>query len=133
MSAYLLDTGILLRHLRGQKTVVHLLREIGSAQRLAISVITRAEVCAGIRQDEEQVTRHLLARLETLPADQHTADWAGLLIRRARSQERSLQLADAFIAGAAIQHNLTLVTLNPTDFRGLGLSLYPLPDELAVR
>lgn len=131
MATYLLDTGVLLRHLRGQKAVVHLMRGLGGKNRLAISAITRAEVCAGIRQDEDQATRRLLARLDTLPADQRTADLAGGLIHRALGQGRMLHLADALIAATAIQYNLTLVTLNRADCEGLGVSLYPVPDDLA--
>lgn len=131
MSTYLLDTGILLRHLRGRKAVVRLMRGLGSKNRLSISVITRAEVGAGIRYDEDRATRRLLSRLDTLSADQRTADLAGDLIRRVRSQGRTLHLADALIAATAIQHNLTLVTLNRGDFEHLGVSLYPLSEDLA--
>jgi predicted nucleic acid-binding protein len=131
VSTYLLDTGILLRHLRGRKAVVRLMRGLGSKNRLSISVITRAEVGAGIRYDEDRATRRLLSRLDTLSADQRTADLAGDLIRRIRSQGRTLHLADALIAATAIQHNLTLVTLNRGDFEHLGVSLYPLSEDLA--
>lgn len=131
MSAYLLDTGVVLRHLRGQGAAVQLMRELGGKNRLSMSAITRAEVVAGIRLDEDQVTRRLLSRLDTLPADRRTADLAGDLIRRAHSQGCTLHLADAFIAATAIQYNLTLVTLNQVDFERLGVSLYPLSERLA--
>lgn len=130
MAAYLLDTGILIRHLRGRKAVVRLLRGLGSKDRLAISAVTRAEIRAGMRQHEDRATRRLLARLETIPVDQEIADRAGDLIRRAHSQGRTLHLIDALIGATATQRGITLVTLNLVDFEGLGLSLYPLPDDL---
>jgi predicted nucleic acid-binding protein len=123
---YLLDTGVLLRHLCGQKAAVRLMRELGDKNRPSISAITRAEVSAGIRSDEDQVTCRLLSRLDTLSADQRTADLAGDLVRRARGRGRTLHLGDALIAATAIQYNLTLVTLNRADFEHLGLSLCPL-------
>ena len=130
MAAYLLDTGILIRHLRGQKAAVRLLRGLGGKSRLAISAVTRAEIRAGMRQPEDRATRRLLARLETIPLGRQIADRAGDLIRHARAQGRSLHLADAIIAATAAQRGLTLLTLNTSDFEGLGLSLYPLPDDL---
>jgi len=131
MAIYLLDTGLLIRHLRGKKAVVHLLRGLGARSRLSISAITRTEIRAGMRLPEDRTTRRLLARLETITLDQTIADRAGDLLRHARGQGRTLYLADAIIAATAAQRGLTLVTLNPSDFEGLGLSLYPLPDDLA--
>jgi predicted nucleic acid-binding protein len=130
MATYLLDTGILIRHLRGRKAAVRLLRGLGK-DRLAISAVTRAEIRAGMRRSEDKATRRLLARLETAPVDQEIADRAGDLIRRAHSQNRTLHLIDALIGATATQRGITLVTLNTADFEGLGLSLYPLPDDLA--
>ncbi len=130
MAAYLLDTGLLIRHLRGQKAAVRLLRSLGSRARLSISAVTRAEVRAGMRLPEERTTRRLLTRLETIVLDRRIADRAGDLMRHVRHQGRRLHLADALIAATAVQRGLTLVTLNLSDFDGLGLSLYPLPDDL---
>ena len=131
MAAYLVDTGILIRHLRGRKAIVRLLRELGSANRLAISAVTRAEIRAGMRQPEDRATRRLLARLETVPVDRDIADRAGDLIQRAQGQGRTLHVLDAVIGATAAQLGITLVTLNWADFEGLRLSLYPLPDDLA--
>ena len=130
MATYLLDTGILIRHLRGQKAAVRLLRGLGSKTRLAISAVTRTEIRAGMRPPENRTTRRLLARLETVVLDRQIADRAGDLIRHVHSQGRTLGLADAIIAATAAQRGLTLLTLNPSDFARLGLSLYPLPDDL---
>jgi predicted nucleic acid-binding protein len=128
MVAYLVDTGILVRHLRGRKAVVRLLRELGSRDRLAISAVTRTEILAGMRRSEDRSTRRLLARLETVPVDREIADRAGTLIRRARGRGRTLHVVDALIGATAAQQGITLLTLNIAHFEGLGLSLYPLPD-----
>lgn len=130
MVTYLLDTGLLIRHLRGKKAVVRLLRGLGHKSRLAISAVTRTEIRAGMRLPEDRATRRLLARLETIALDGRIADRAGDLIRHVRAQGHTLHLADAIIAATAAQRGITLVTLNPSDFEELGLSLHPLPDEL---
>jgi predicted nucleic acid-binding protein len=131
MPAYLLDTGLLIRHLRGRKAIVRLMRGLSAQSRLAISAVTRVEIRAGMRLPEDRATRRLLARFETVALDRQIADRAGDLLRHAHSQGRALHLADAIIAATAAQRGLTLVTLNLSDFEGLGLSLYPLPDDLA--
>lgn len=130
MAAYLLDTGILIRHLRGQRAAVRLLRSLGRKDRLAISAVTRAEVRAGMRDHEDHATRRLLSRLETVPIGPEIADRAGDLVQRAQGQGRTLHLIDALIAATAAEHHMTLLTLNVVDLKGLGLSLYPLPDDL---
>ena len=131
MAAYLLDTGLLIRHLRGRKAVVHLLRGLGNRDRLVISAVTRAEIRAGMRQDEDRATQRLLVRLETVSVNAEIADLAGDLVRRAHSQGRVLHILDALIGATTVWRGITLVTLNLADFRGLGLSLYPLPDDLS--
>ena len=130
MAAYLLDTGLLIRHLRGRMPAVRLLRGLGRQDRLAISAVTRAEIRAGMRQPEGRATQRLLARLDTVPVSADIADLAGDLVRRARSRGRTLHVLDALIGATAVQLGVTLITLNLADFQGLGLSLYPLPDDL---
>ena len=130
MALYLLDTGILIRHLRGQRATVRLLRALGGKSRLAVCAVSRTEIGARMLPHERQDTRRLLSRLETIPVDHTIADRAGDLIRRAHSQGRSLHLGDALIAATAARRGLTLITLNVRHFVGLGLSLYPLPEHL---
>jgi hypothetical protein len=127
MSAYLFDTGILIRYLRGRRAAIRLLREIGRKQDLMISAITRTEIWAGALDAQTYATRCLLRRMDTVPVDEDIADRAGDLIRRARSQGHTLHIADALIAATAVQQGLTLVTLNLSHFAGLGVSLYPIP------
>jgi predicted nucleic acid-binding protein len=62
---YLLDTGLVLRHLRGQRRAVRLLSGLGKMGRLAVSAITRLEVHAGMQTDERYATNKLLSRFIT--------------------------------------------------------------------
>jgi len=127
---YLLDTGVVLRHLRGQRRTVHLLRNLGQGSRLAIASVTRLEVHAGMRPEERAATQKLLARLTTLDLDRQTADRAGDLIAARQRAGHVLGVPDAIIAATAIGYQLTLVTLNPGDFQVMpGLSLYRLDEQ----
>ncbi len=128
MSSYLLDTGVLLRHVRGQKSIVQLVRGLGRQDQLVISVITRLEVRAGMHPSERYATQKLLSRFTTFAVDRDIADRAGDLVREGRSSGRVRSLPDAIIAATALEHHLTLITFNVADFASIpGLSLYTLP------
>ncbi len=129
MAHYLLDTGIVIRHLRGEGRVVALLRELGKRERLAISSITRLEIRAGMHPDEAYVTQKLLNRFLTIDLDRTIADRAGDFIQKYRLQNRSISVPDAIIAATAITRQLTLVTLNEKDFPMSGLSIFPIPTD----
>lgn len=130
MATYLLDTGLVLRHLRGQRRTVQLLRGLGKESRLAIASVTRLEVHAGMQPEERGATQKLLARLVTIDLDRETADRAGDMIADGRRAGQTLSVPDAIIAATAVGQQLTLVTLNQRDFRRIpGLSLYQLDEE----
>ena len=129
MSRYLLDTGIVIRHLRGQRQTVRLLRELGKIDRLSVASITRLEIHAGMHPDEKYATRKLLSRFLTYDLGNEAADRAGEYLYYARSQQFGLSVPDAIIAATAVHHKLTLVTLNQSDFAHIpGISLYPMPE-----
>lgn len=133
MATYLLDTGLVLRHLRGQRRTVQLLRGLGKESRLAIASVTRLEVHAGMQPEERYATQKLLARLATINLDREIADRAGDMIANSKRAGQVLSVPDAIIAATAIGHQLTLVTLNQGDFRHIsGLSLYQLDEETHV-
>jgi hypothetical protein len=133
MATYLLDTGLVLRHLRGQRRTVQLLRSLGKESRLAIASVTRLEVHAGTQPEERHATQKLLARLATLDLDREIADRAGDLIAAGKRAGQSLSVPDAIIAATAIGHRLALVTLNQGDFRHIaGLSLFDMDEHTGI-
>jgi tRNA(fMet)-specific endonuclease VapC len=133
MATYLLDTGMVLRHLRGQRPAVQLLRGLAKQGRLAITSITCLEVHAGMHSEERYVTQKLLARLATINLDREIADRAGDLIATGRRSGQPISVPDAIIAATAIGHRLTLVKLNKGDFLHItGLSLYPIDAQQYV-
>jgi len=125
---YLLDTGLLIRYIRGEQDTVRLLRGLTKRERGAISVVTRIEVRAGMREHERYRTQEFLSRVRTCDVTKEIADRTGDWLREYRQRGQTLALPDAIIAATALQHQLTLITLNPIDFPFRSLSLYPLPE-----
>ncbi|MEI7903500.1 MAG: PIN domain-containing protein, partial [bacterium] len=115
MSNYLLDTGIVIRHLRGQRRFVQLLRGFGALGRLSVATITRLEVHAGMSPEEKYATQKLLSRFVTYDMDRDIADRAGDYMRENSLRGSVLSVPDAIIAATAIKQGLTLVTLNRGD------------------
>jgi predicted nucleic acid-binding protein len=123
---YLLDTGVLMRYLRGRGDVVRFTRGLHRKREAVVSAITHMELFIGAHREEEYSTRKLLSRFQVISVDAEIGQRAGQLIRQQKAQGHALSVADAIIAATALQHNLMLVTFNPGDFDLPGLSLYPL-------
>lgn len=123
---YLLDTGVLIRHLRGRQDVVRFTRGLGRKKRVAVSAITHLELFVGAHPQEEYGTRKFLSCFQTIPLDADIGQRAGQLIRQQRAKGHTFSIPDAIIAATTLQHGLTLVTFNPRDFDLPGLQLYPL-------
>ncbi len=127
MTRYLLDTGVVIRHLRGQPATVAWLRRLSIQGRLGISSITRSEIHAGLHPLEAELTQKLLNRLVTYHLSPTIADLAGDYIREYQVKRINLNPYSAIIAATAITCQLTVVTLKPNDFPMPGITLCPLP------
>jgi predicted nucleic acid-binding protein len=120
MDKILLDTDVLIDHLRGH-------RPLPQAD-AAISVISRTELLAGNEREEASVEA-LFEECEEVGVDTSIARTAGRLKRRTK-----LQIADALIAATALERQLPLMTRNRRHFEQVaGLTLCDprgyLPDE----
>jgi len=124
MSDFLLDSGILIRHLRNYAGYPALLDNLARQGLLFISTMTRFEVLQGMRERERKLTIAAFSVLESLPVDNQVADTAGELSRSWRKQGVTLGVADALIAATALQCNLALLTTNPRHFPMPGLVIY---------
>jgi len=131
MGDYLLDSNVLILHLRERPEITALLIRWGQERALCISVVTRTEILAGMRPHEKERTMELLDSLVSLPVDKTIADRAGRLIYQYARQGIQLSLPDAIIAATALQHELTLATTNPKHFPMPELSLHVLGKEEA--
>ncbi len=104
MSTILLDTDVLIDHLRG-----HRLLDLVDPK-LAISVVTRCELFAGRNVNETRL-RQTLNRLDEIAVDRTVAESAGRIRRTTQ-----LDIPDALIAATALEHAMTLMTRNQRHF-----------------
>jgi predicted nucleic acid-binding protein len=112
MADVVLDSDVVIWHLRGRSAVTDLVQELAGRARLGVSAVTRAEVLAGARPQEETAALRFLDACETLPLDAPAADQAGRMVREHRARGVTLHLPDALIAAACLLHHVPLYTCN---------------------
>jgi predicted nucleic acid-binding protein len=115
MSA-LVDTSVLIDYLRGHQGAAELLEAERTASPLHASEITRLEVLAGMRTNEEDGTRSLLSTLIWHPVDADVAEQAGTLGRHWLPSHHNIDSADLAIAATAICSDSRLLTRNVRHF-----------------
>jgi predicted nucleic acid-binding protein len=121
---YLLDSCVLVRHLRRHKPTTDLVSALVLEGQVGIATISRTEIIEGMREHEREATMRLLDSLPAYPLDVATADMAGEYIRRYRAQGITLDKPDAIIGATAVLHDLVLVTYNQKHFPMPELQLY---------
>ncbi len=113
----LLDTDMLIEYLRGRREAVRYLEELTSD--LYLSVISVAELFAGVKGDEEEEEegslKQFLLAFTVLPVTERVARRGGLY-RRDFSPSHGTGLADALIAATAEENGARLVTFNRRHF-----------------
>lgn len=120
MTEYLLDSDVLIWHLRGKPKIKELVISLGKLALLYCSALTVAEIEAGMLKGEEQTTRQLINGLQVQNVDSSIAMKAGQFIRTYRSKGQTLDIVDSVIAATAVIKNLVLVTANARH--------YPMPE-----
>lgn len=110
----LIDTDVIIEYLRGRSEAVEYLESLTSD--LYISVISVAELFAGIKGDEEEKSlKQLLLVLIVVPVTEKTARLGGLY-RRDYRPSHGTGLADALIAATAEENDFSFVTFNRRHF-----------------
>ena len=107
MARILVDTDVLVAHLRGERRF-----DPGDAE-VYVSTITRAELLAGQTSDDGPIMRLLEATKEVM-LDAAVVERGGRIRRVA-----GVRLGDALIAASAIEHELMLMTTNIWAFKGI--------------
>ena len=112
LNGVLLDSDVVIEVLRGRRTVIDALRALErDGVPTFCTAVTWAEVHAGLRRGEEQVTQEFFEARGEVVLDARTGRRAGdYLLAFARSH--GVELADALIAAAAATAGLSLWTLN---------------------
>lgn len=116
MKGYLVDSDVLIWHLRGQQKAIDWLARLATQGTLAISAISVLEVQAGVKAKEEDTTAAFLNGLVCFPIDRDIARQAGEYIRTYRSRGITLDAADSLIAATSVQQDLVLVTRNTSHY-----------------
>lgn len=120
-----IDTSVVIDHIR-QKGKISIFDEFAknSQDSLALSLISIQELYEGKSTRDEEIEGEIISlinSLEVLPYEFENAKLAGEI---ARDSDRSIELADAAIAAAAVLNKASLFTLNRKDFKGIkGLKL----------
>lgn len=110
----LIDTDVLIEYLRGRPKAVEYVE--GLTADLHLSVISVAELFAGVKGDEEEKSlKQLLLAFVILPVTEKTARLGGLY-RRDYGKSHGTGLADALIAATNEEHGTDLITLNRRHF-----------------
>ncbi len=110
MRQIVVDTDVLILHLRGNESVREMLREAAQDSLLCCSAITIGEIHAGMRDEEREKTLKLLNSLAVIDVDRKIAALAGDYRRTIKSHH--LELDDCLIAATCVVNKATLITGN---------------------
>jgi predicted nucleic acid-binding protein len=109
---WLIDTDVLIDHLRGNLEALEFLENVMTDSVCYISAITIAELYVGVREGKErQILDQLIKEFQITTLNEKIAQRGGLY-RRDYGKSHGVGLADALIAATAEDLGLKLVTLN---------------------
>lgn len=112
----LVDTDILIAHLRGLDVARDWLRRARAAGPLSVSVVCIAELAGGMRSAERREVGRLLSAFRPEPVTEVIARRAGEFMREYRRSHTGIGTADYLIAATADQRGAALATLNVSHF-----------------
>lgn len=113
----LVDSSVLIDHLRGDPRATQLLAEhLRAGDEVWGVVVTRTEILAGMRSSERPATVHLLAQPFWLEVDVELADQAGRLARQYRRSHPGIGAVDFLIAAGVERLGARFLTGNIKHF-----------------
>jgi predicted nucleic acid-binding protein len=113
----LVDTSVLIDHLRGDERAVGRLRgEVEQGNELWSVTVVRTEILAGARPGEATRIQELLQRLRWLEVSLGAADAAGLLAATYLRSHSGVDTVDYLVAAATNILGAQLLTLNIRHF-----------------
>ena len=122
----LIDTSILIDHLRKRRKDSTLFYEVAQKNECFISSITEFEFTVGSTQKNREFTDKLLKKLSVLPFNSDCVRIAVRIYHDLKLKNKLISLPDIFIAATAVANKLPLVTLNLKHFGNIDkLELHP--------
>lgn len=112
----LVDSDVLIAHLRGVRAARDWLVDARNRQRLAISVVSVTEIIGGMRSAERREVWRLLSAFRVEVVTEIVARRAGDMMRQYRRSHTEIGLGDYMIAATADIKGLELATLNVRHF-----------------
>ena len=109
-----LDTTVLVDHLRGSSLAGEYIAALGAAP--SCSEVTRIEMLRGLRSEERRAAQRLFALIAWIPVDKEVARRAGALGRRWRRSHPGIGVPDLAIAATAELLEAELATQNLKHF-----------------
>jgi predicted nucleic acid-binding protein len=112
----LVDSDVLIAHLRGVAQARDWLKKARTAGPLTVSVVSIAELTGGMRSAECREVWSLLGSLRAEPVTELVARRAGEFMRQYRRSHTGIGLPDYLIAATADLRGQQLATLNVRHF-----------------
>ncbi len=125
MSRFLLDSDIIIWHLRGREEVTEMLRGLQRFGVPGCSALSVLEVQLGVKKGEEERTDHFFKHLKVFDVNVEIAGRAAQLIREFKGRGVTFDIPDAIIASTCILYGLVLVTFNRKHYPISELEFYP--------
>jgi predicted nucleic acid-binding protein len=129
MKQLLIDTNVYVAFKRNDAKVLELLRQANS---IAINTVVLGELLAGFMGGHREATNRKeldqfldSPRVELLVLDESSADFFALVFNNLKLIGKPVPSNDIWIAATAMQHGLTLATLDSHFTHIAGLSLHP--------
>ena len=113
----LIDTSIIIDHLRKKNKRKSQYYKIVGNYTLFVSTVTLFELFAGAKdQQKMDDINNIIEYLKILPFTKKTAEKAGEIYLSLRRENKLIEIKDLFIAATAITHSLPLMSLNLRHF-----------------
>lgn len=112
----LIDTSILIDHLRKKRKDKTVFFELAKQYDCCISAITEFEFSVGATPENRAFIERLIAKLPVLPFDSTCVKSAVEIYHRLKAQNKLIAMPDIFIAATAMSSDLPLQTLNRKHF-----------------
>jgi predicted nucleic acid-binding protein len=117
VTKYLLDTTVLIGHLRGRPEVVRLINDLASqGHQLGICGISLAELYSGLNPSERASADRLTDVLDFFQVSRESAKQAGCYLEESSRQGWTLTATDAILAATAIAEEAILITADARNF-----------------